>query len=251
MAKPILITQSEPGASRMAAYFQDAGRAIVKLPMVTINAFSAVDLQPIAKAQHVIVVSAKAVNLCQTTWPKTHAVFTAIGPNTAHALASIAENIQVPVQHDHQGILDLANFKQVANQRIVICSGEAAALTNDDLKTLNTDIRLKLEQNPIQTGTKILQQQLTARGATVQVIDCYQRAIPYNNIEQLQQLLANDALGALSLSSAEAMRNLIVLAGCYESKLHSLPILAISERVAAYAVAWGFNNLEVISTNKL
>ena len=89
-------------------------------------------------------------------------------------------------------------------------------------------------------GREILAETLTARGATVTFAECYQRTNPQQNCDTLKA----DTLHGIVVTSSEAMRHLLDLAGNAgltekQAWLKNTPIFVNHARVAEQALVWG------------
>ena len=245
----MLVTRTEPGASRVAASLAQQGIKTVVVPTVAVTAMVNQDavqqaMQALTTAAHVIVVSPQVLAMAQHYWPsRVMAKVVAMGPSTAHALQAVGIKALLPSAYHHEAVLAMPHLAAVQQQSIVICSGCSLAVLDDDYAALSPSVCAQLKQHPVVAGTQILQTSLQQRGAHVTVVDCYQRVIPYYNAETIQGLLAQHAIDRVLISSAEGLRNLLLLAGPYVNSLHHLPLLVISERIAHYAKLWGLSNV--------
>ena len=112
-----------------------------------------------------------------------------VGPSTASALAGFGiTQVLVPVQRfDSEGLLALPEMHAVAGMRIVIFRGTG--------------------------GRELIAETLRARGAKVVYAECYRRRNPQADAGDLPRLWQNNQLHAIIVTSSEALRSLLALAG--------------------------------------
>ena len=115
--------------------------------------------------------------------------FAAIGPVTASELQSFGvKDVLIPkVRFDSESLLTLPEMTNVAGKKILIVRGVG--------------------------GRDVLAETLKARGAQVTFTECYQRINPQTNCNLLAQLWTNKKLHGIVITSSEAMRHLLDLAG--------------------------------------
>ena len=108
---------------------------------------------------------------------------------------------------DSEALLALPELRDVAGRRIGIFRGEG--------------------------GREVLAEGLRSRGAAVEYVECYRRVRPRSDPAPLLAAWRRGALHAVTVSSAEGLRNLFaMLAG---GPLAALPLFVPHERVAAEA----------------
>lgn len=119
--------------------------------------------------------------------PRLH--FAAIGASTAAELRKfgVGQVLTPPERYDSEHLLALPEMQAVAGQRIIIFRGTG--------------------------GRELLAETLSARGAEVVLAECYRRVNPQQNAGDLPRLWQNKQLHALVVTSSEALRNLLELAG--------------------------------------
>ena len=149
-------------------------------------------------------------------WPARLRTF-APGPGTAAAL--VAVGVPDPViptsSFDSEGLLALPELNAVTGKRVLIFRGDG--------------------------GRKLLGDTLRARGADVEYVDCYRRAVPQTGGEGLSEILAAGRADALTLTSSEGLDNLCTLLGGDALRaLQRLPTFAPHPRIVAHARAQGF-----------
>lgn len=115
--------------------------------------------------------------------------FAAIGSSTAAELRKFGVSTCLTPQdrHDSEHLLALPEMQAVAEQRIMLFRGAG--------------------------GRELLAETLSARGAEVVFAECYRRINPQQDAGDLPRLWQNKQLHALVVTSSEALRNLLELAG--------------------------------------
>ena len=97
-----------------------------------------------------------------------------------------------------------------------------------------------------QGGREELANVLQSRGATVDYLDVYKRIIPVSDPSQLKLLLEQDKLDVITITSGEALQNLLVmLEKCFQERLFDIPLVVISNRIRQIAAELGFKRIAV------
>lgn len=184
-------------------------------PTIKIEPLPAIDeaiLSAVEKADSAIFVSVAAVETAQlillnSRIQKINQVFS-IGPSTKRVLQDAGrDNVLMPSKmFTSEALLALPELSNVQGQRIVIFSGE--------------------------DGRQMLSEALQARGAHVDSIATYRRAIPKHY--ETKDL---DNLDCVVISSRTALKNLLVLAKDKGAYVKSCPIIVTSERLVKCVVA--------------
>jgi uroporphyrinogen-III synthase len=142
----------------------------------------------------------------------------AVGSATARALARRAIQAIAPARADSEGLLALPELAAVRDRRIAL----AGAADGRDLIAVT----------------------LRNRGAKVTAIHLYERAAPRLTRRHFTPLEQADDPLILLISSAQALKNLMVLLPrSLLSRLHHQPLVASSERLAALAHDGGFQDI--------
>ncbi|TMH22390.1 MAG: uroporphyrinogen-III synthase, partial [Betaproteobacteria bacterium] len=92
-------------------------------------------------------------------------------------------------------------------------------------------------------GRELLADSLAARGALVEHAVCYRRAKPAADAAPLVAAWRRGEVDALTLSSAQALDNLIAMGG--EELIGALPVFVPHERIAHHARARGAREVVV------
>ncbi|MEW8239871.1 MAG: uroporphyrinogen-III synthase [Candidatus Thiodiazotropha taylori] len=143
----------------------------------------------------------------------------AVGASTARQLqqAGISVDLIPDRGYDSEGLLSLAELKQVDSQKILIVRGEG--------------------------GRALLGDTLQARGAKVRYAEVYRRVRPDPDTEAL---LAGwgENVQLVTTTSREILQNLVQIVGeAGWSKLSQTPLVVISERMEQEAQRLGFSTI--------
>ena len=144
--------------------------------------------------------------------------FAAIGPVTAKELQGFGvANVLVPNDRfDSESLLALPEMTDVVGKKIMLVRGVG--------------------------GREILAETLKERGAQVTFAECYQRTNPQTNCDLLAQLYAEKKLHGIVVTSSEAMRHLLDLAGDADW-LHNVTLFVNHARIAALPLQMGLKVL--------
>jgi uroporphyrinogen-III synthase len=194
----IAITRPADQAKKLAALISEAGGTPILFPLIKITPlkdyrqFEAV-ISDIASYDWAIFISSNAV---QNAMPRLNQQgippslkFAAIGPVTSKALTefNIINILSPQGRFDSESLLALPEMQAVKNKKVMIVRGVG--------------------------GRDVLADSLIARGAQVTFAECYQRTNPQSNCDVLAQLYAENKLHGIVVTSSEAMRHLLDLAG--------------------------------------
>lgn len=171
-----------------------------------------------------VFVSANAVEYAVplgTRWPAS-LVALAPGPGTAEVLASVGiRDARLPTTtFDSEGLLALPELSNIRGKRIVLFRGEGG-------------------------GRDLLVDALLERGATVDVVGCYRRAVPSSGSEGLVQALRERRVQAITVTSSEGVDNLWSVLGDEGRRLVvQHPVFAPHARIASRVRALGMQAIE-------
>lgn len=167
-----------------------------------------------------VFVSANAVEYGappRPSWPASLIAF-APGPGTADALAGagVAE-IRVPrTTLDSEGLLALPELTDPRGRRVVVFRGDG--------------------------GRELVTETLRERGAHVDVVSCYRRAVPSSGADGLVEAMREGRAHAITVTSSEGVENLWTVIGDEGRRLMStLPIFASHPRIAERVREFGLN----------
>lgn len=144
--------------------------------------------------------------------------FAAIGHQTARELAlyGIHDILTPHTRFDSETLLALAEMHDVANETIVIFRGVG--------------------------GRDVMADTLKSRGANVIFAECYRRINPQTDAQSLNILWHQGQLDAVIVTSSEAMRNLLDMAGESEWLRH-VTLCVNHARIAELPLQFGFKVL--------
>ncbi|MDD5577798.1 MAG: uroporphyrinogen-III synthase [Methylobacter sp.] len=148
--------------------------------------------------------------------------FAAIGQATAQALkrAGLLVDLLPEDGYNSEGLLAMPQLQHVKGQKILIIRGEG--------------------------GRDELANTLRSRGAQVEYLDVYKRVIPDIDVAPVLNLLAENKLDVITITSVEALQNLLTMLGKEKHKLlFAVPLVVISERIRNMAADMGFERINV------
>lgn len=230
----VVVTRPRQQGAPLADALRGAGATVVEYPVLEITSLSAtIPAAALAQAAAVIFVSANAVEhglpglRAAGTLPA-GCLMMAIGGATAAALHEAGAERVVSPQHniDSEGLLALPQLQQVRGQTIILMRGRSDA-----------------------GGRTLIERTLTERGATVKVLECYERREFVPDAGRHDALLAalENAPGlAVMALSVETLESLMASLGKQQALLKRAALLVPHPRVAAAAAASGF--AQVIET---
>ena len=231
----IAITRPIDQAKKLSALIYEAGGTPILFPLIEItplndySQFEAI-IRQITDYDWAIFISSNAVQngmprLIKYGIPHT-LKFSAIGPVTASELQSFGvKDVLTPFSHvqdgdeskvrfDSESLLALPEVTNVFSKKILIVRGVG--------------------------GRDVLAETLKARGAQVTFAECYQRINPQTNCDLLAQLWADKKLHGIVVTSSEAMRHLLDLAGDAEW-LQNIILFVNHARIAELPLQMGLN----------
>ena len=199
----IAITRPIDQAKKLSTLIEQAGGTPILFPLIEItplndySQFEAV-ISHINDYDWAIFISSNAVQNGMPRLVKTcitkegifgNLKFAAIGPVTASELQSFGvKDVLIPNDRfDSESLLTLPEMTNVFSKKILIVRGVG--------------------------GRDVLAETLKARGAQVTFAECYQRINPQTDYDLLAQLWTEKKLHAVVITSSEAMRYLLDLAG--------------------------------------
>jgi uroporphyrinogen-III synthase len=150
----------------------------------------------------------KAFELLARPWPARTRV-AALGAGTRRELEArgVREVVAPDEGADSEALLALAPLQQVAGARVLILRGAG--------------------------GRELIGETLAARGARIEVVECYRRVRPAPGAAP------EGGLDAVCANSGETLENLVVLLG--HARLRDTPLFVPHERVARLAREMGFS----------
>jgi uroporphyrinogen-III synthase len=156
------------------------------------------------------------------SWPQSVRV-AAIGPGTRAALEKhgVRDVVAPAERYDSEGLMAMPAFAAVGGLRCVIFRGNG--------------------------GREFIAATLAARGATVELVECYRRGMPRLDAAPLIARWSRGGIDAVTLTSSEGARNFRQLVGsAADALIRATPAFVPHQRIAAAARECGFR--EVIET---
>jgi len=146
----------------------------------------------------------------------------AIGKATAQALALAGLPVDLVPEsgYNSEALLAMPQMQQMNDQSCLIVRGEV--------------------------GREELATTLRSRGANVEYLDVYKRIIPKIDSSQVSLLLAQDKLDVITITSGEALQNLLImLEEKHHQRLLEVPLVVVSNRIRQIAADMGFKRITV------
>ncbi|MEP5567083.1 MAG: uroporphyrinogen-III synthase [Halioglobus sp.] len=232
MATSVLVTRPAGQGQALLQSLRDVGcEPVQHQPMLELEPLTELPpnqhqhLLDLDLYQHIIFISANAVRFglerIDDYWPQLPAGvhWYAIGGTTAKLLQQRGLRPLVPAEEiNSEGLLELAQLKEVAGQRVLIVKGLG--------------------------GRETLRETLGNRGAKVDELACYQRICPRLAPGALAQMMSRQATDVVMISSGEGLSNMLTLLSDKEStNFRDIGLIVPSPRVAALARQAGFNDV--------
>ncbi|WP_439105501.1 uroporphyrinogen-III synthase [Congregibacter sp.] len=228
----VLVTRPVGQADSLMSALGNAGFTPLHLPMLTIEPIDPLPgaqrqlLLDLDRFEHVIFVSANAARIgmacLQDYWPQLPLgqTYWAVGESTALNLEAEGLEVARP-QSDmsSEGLLAMDGLADLTSQRVLIVKGEG--------------------------GRRFLEQELEARGAKVDSLECYRRGYAAHDAQDCQRLLTGQGLALILISSGEGLERLTGLLQPLEhTNLAMTTLLVPSQRVEGQARELGWRNVE-------
>ncbi len=224
--KSIVVTRPAIQARQLVDSINRLGGVALALPLIEIQSIelAAAEKQKIIDLDQydaIIVVSPNAARIglqwIDQCWPQlpAHIHWYTVGAATASALSESEITAEVPDQgFDSEALLALPGLQQITGQRILILKGTG--------------------------GRTLLREQLSARGANVEMLDLYQRNTVQYRSDQVLQILGTNLPDHILITSAQILDHMHrTLEPCY-GNLMSVNLVTASERISDRARKLGF-----------
>jgi len=194
----VAITRPTNQAQKLTQLIEASGGNVIPFPLIEITALDDVTLfeqiiTDINDYDWMLFISSNAVQnsmprLIKQGIPK-QLKFAAIGPTTAETLKdfSINEVLTPKERFDSESLLSLPEMQDMQGKKVMLVRGIG--------------------------GRDVLANTLTQRGAQVSFAECYQRINPQTNCDALAEAFAKQQLQRVVVTSSEAMRYLLAMAG--------------------------------------
>jgi uroporphyrinogen-III synthase len=228
----ILVTRPAHQAEALSRLIAERGGAAIRLPTLAISAMD--DPCPIRNTlahldrfQWLVFISANAVTMHSYYMDdgKINSQSTkiaAIGQATAQALTLAGLSVDLVPENGYntEALLAMPEMQQIDGQNCLIVRGTG--------------------------GREELAAKLRSRGANVEYLDVYKRIVPGIDNPQIFLLLAEDKLDVITITSGEALQNLLtMLSKEYHPRLLAVPLVVISDRIRKIAAGMGFKRIAV------
>jgi uroporphyrinogen-III synthase len=232
--KRILVTRPEQQAHNLISLIEQHGGQAIAFPTLEIIATENThavkqQLENLKAYQWLIFISSNAVNFAVTAnngkiRDLTQTKIAAVGKATAKAVenAGLSVDLVPETGFNSEALLAATALQHVQNQRILIVRGVG--------------------------GRETLAQELQKRGAIVDYWEVYQRKIPKTDTVPVVDLLTQQQLDWLTVTSSEALQNLITMLETEKNLLLNIPLVVISERIKQIAASIGFKTIVVSSS---
>lgn len=224
VGRTVLVTRPAHQAAALAQAVRAAGGMAFEFPALDVEALPldalSVPLTLLAEADIAVFISPNAAQFgmaairASGTLPDTLQVF-AVGPGTARVLhAQGVSGVITPDGQDSEALLALPQLQDVAGKRVVIVRGVG--------------------------GRGLLAETLRTRGAQVDLMECYRRLRPQADATPLLARWQTGGIDAVTVTSAETLRNLAALLGeAGRPLLAATPLFAPHEKIAEAARRFG------------
>jgi len=229
----VLVTRPAHQAENLSRLIEERGGLAVRFPtleIVELGDFSAIQstLAHVDKYQWLVFISANAVTMYgyysdSDKMEKFKSVrIAAIGKATAKALvlAELPVDLVPEAGYNSEALLAMPQMQQMNGQRCLIVRGEGG---RDELAVT-----------------------LRSRGANVEYLDVYKRTIPDIDTSQVNLLIAQDKLDVITVTSGEALQNLLImLEEKNHQRLFEVSLVVVSDRIREIAADIGFKRIAV------
>ncbi len=214
----VLVTRPEHQAQNLCDLINAQGGEAIAFPVISIKPMLVED-KAVSNCDMIIFVSRNAVSYFVDGSRKKFnesIQCVAIGAGTAKRMieCGLRVDIQAPSPAGSESLLAMPEFQDAVDKQIVIVRGQG--------------------------GRELLADTLTARGASVQYVEVYQRQIPSPNNDNIEQ--AKQA-GCSIVTSVAGLDNLCQL--IKGDTLKNKRLIVISERIKQRALELGFQQIYV------
>ena len=222
----VLVTRPREQATELCETLEQVGMPVILLPTLAIEPIALgpeqrsriLDLDQYA---FVICVSPNAARLgldaLADYWPQwpVQQQWLAVGPATGEAMSDWNLNLKVAQQGaTSETLLDWPELQDLTDQRVLIMRGEG--------------------------GRETLADTLRQRGARVDYLELYRRAVPAEDPQPLLEALQQPGRVIITVTSGDGLRNLMAMVGDALPRLQSCPLVVVSGRLAEFVKEQGF-----------
>jgi len=232
----VLVTRPAHQAENLSRLIAERGGSAIRFPTLAIAAMD--DACPIKNTlaqldrfQWLVFISANAVTMHSyyidggkmNRFKSTR--IAAIGDATAQALELTGLPVDLAPEsgYNSEALLAMPQLQHINGQNCLIVRGAG--------------------------GREELATTLRSRGANVEYLDVYKRIIPGCDSSQVSLLLAQDKLDVITITSGEALQNLLMMLDKeYHQGLFAAPLVVISDRIRQIAAGLGFKRIAVTNS---
>lgn len=228
----VLVTRPAHQAGNLCRLIEEQGGTAIRFP--TLDIVSRDDAGEITKTlanldrfQWVVFISANAVNFALKAnggrIGRLKSVrYAAVGRSTAQAMtvAGLPVDLVPESGYNSEALLAMPQMQQVEGKHCLIVRGEG--------------------------GREELANTLRSRGANVEYLEVYKRVIPDVDSSEVFRLLEQNRPDVITITSGEALQNLLTMLGAGNHKLMSaIPLVVVSDRIRCAAADMGFKRITV------
>ncbi|MCG8434310.1 MAG: uroporphyrinogen-III synthase [Gammaproteobacteria bacterium] len=234
MTKPlagigVLVTRPAGQAENLCSQIAQAGGKAHCFPTIEIHPVTVLP-EPFRKGRNfdwLIVTSANAVAFGLPILEKAgDAAIVAVGPATADAAKRAGiRHVRIPDSGaSSESVLAMPEFQDVSGKRILILRGRG--------------------------GRELLSSSLQKRGAAVEYAEVYRREIPATDIAPLLEEWQHGQIDIVTLTSADALRNLhTMLPDTHRRLLHTTPLVVTTPRMITLCQEYGVKTTPIVAEN--
>lgn len=220
----VLVTRPEEQAQQLCDLISQAGGQAIAFPAIEIVPIPIADMKIVGQ-DIIVFVSRNAVAYFADKIRDSvseSVLLVSVGAGSAESMR--AHGLRVDIQPEQsigsEGLLMMAEFAEMAGKKVLIVRGKG--------------------------GRELLADTLVQRGAEVQYIEVYERALPSPTVQQCEQALKANCVVCTSVAG---VHNLSLLLQKSLKMLLDKPMLVMSERIKDYAVSLGFQQVIVTDTS--
>jgi len=231
----VLVTRPDERGAQLVEMLNKSGIAAIHLPLLSISAGRELNELPnkinqLNAGDIIFIVSKSAVKFAAETlksigfhW-RNDVQYIAVGQSSAAYLSALSEQAVIyPFgQENSEGVLNLPEMQQLQEKTVLILRGNG--------------------------GRELLPAQVNARGAKVEVLECYQRIpVAYDdNIVQVD-LCKRSGVASLIVTSLDIFHALIDFVPSEEQDwLKSCQLVTVSHRIADFAIKCGWKTENIL-----
>lgn len=227
----VLVTRPEPNGETLCHLLNQQGFATLYAPLFSIDKGSDLNrlpqqLQNLQSGDYVFAVSKNAIRYADQVlrnvglhWRNDLHYFT-VGRRSAEYLTAVTESaVNYPYPDENsEGLLTLPQMQELSGKQILILRGNG--------------------------GRELFRQQASARGAKVEVLECYQRIVKeYDNIQQIS-VWKRAGINTIVVTSNEILRYLVEFVAKNDHNwLTHCHLITVSPRITQLAKTYGWQKI--------